>query len=103
MNQKFLTPGEIAKELLVSTKTVLRMIRAGELKAICMRAGKRDSGFRVYREAFELWQRQHEVKVRCRASRSPVLSVLPNRTESSAVQAGNIRDISQQSSSVEFK
>jgi len=101
MNQKFLRPSEAAAEIDVSKKTILRMIQDEELKAIRVRGG-----YRIYRNAFELWIRQHEVKKigrRLRAAHGSELSVLPNRTGSSAVQADNFRDISQQSSSVEVK
>ena len=61
MNQKFLTPAHVAEELLVHRKTVHRMIQRGELKAVRW-TGARKSEYRIYREAFELWLRQHEVK-----------------------------------------
>jgi excisionase family DNA binding protein len=62
MNHKFFKPAEVAAELLLSTKTIHRMIQAGELKAVCVRAGKRKNEYRVYRDALEVWLRQHEVK-----------------------------------------
>jgi excisionase family DNA binding protein len=61
VNQKFLKPSDVAEELLVHKKTIHRMIQRGELKAVRW-AGGRKSEYRIYREAFELWLRQHEVK-----------------------------------------
>lgn len=49
----FLTPGEIAETLKVSTETVRRLILAGDLPAIDVTPTKRKCCYRVRRDHFE--------------------------------------------------
>ena len=50
-----LSPGEVAACLGISRSTVIRMILAGSLPAVCLRRGKRKAVYRVRKEMLEDW------------------------------------------------
>ena len=58
---KFPEPGQlwtvpqIAHRLQLSQSTIIRMIAAGAISALCVRSGKRKKTFRVREEALEKW------------------------------------------------
>jgi excisionase family DNA binding protein len=49
------TVPQIAYRLQLSQSTVIRMITAGSISALCVRSGKRKKTFRVREEALEKW------------------------------------------------
>ena len=61
MTQRLLTPAEIADRCQLSTKTVLRAIRSGRLRAC--RLGTR-GGYRVVAEDLEAWIAESRVEPR---------------------------------------
>ena len=66
-----LKPGDVAKKLCLSTSTVLRMLRCGELLGVCVREGKRKRTYRVYEQAFEKWLKRRTVVPATRSSQKP--------------------------------
>lgn len=65
-----LTPGEAAEELGLSRSSILRMIAADQLPAVCLRAGKRKKVWRVDEKKLGRWiqtkangsQRRHKTE-----------------------------------------
>ena len=49
------TVPQIAHRLQLSQSTIIRMITAGAISALCVRSGKRKKTFRVREEALEKW------------------------------------------------
>ena len=49
------TVPQIARKLQLSQSTIIRMITAGSIPALCVRSGKRKKTFRVREEALEKW------------------------------------------------
>ena len=66
---QMLTVPQIAFKLQLSESTVIRMITAGAISAICVRAGKRKKSWRVRPEVIERWliaqERQTARNINC--------------------------------------
>ena len=71
-----LTVGQIAYRLQISESTIIRMIVAGSLPAICIKSGKRKKVWRVRPEALENWMRARERE----EQRAPKLSLARNES-----------------------
>jgi excisionase family DNA binding protein len=52
---QMLTIPQVAFRLQLSQSTIIRMITAGAISALCVRSGKRKKTFRVREEALEKW------------------------------------------------
>jgi excisionase family DNA binding protein len=58
------TVPQIAHRLQLSQSTIIRMITAGAITALCVRSGKRKKTFRVREEALEKWIMSQEREAR---------------------------------------
>ena len=54
---------QVAYRLQVSDSTVIRMIEAGALPAVCIRSGKRKKIFRVPEAALDAWIKSREISL----------------------------------------
>ena len=52
---QLLTVGQVAFKLQLHESTIIKLITAGSIAAICVRAGKRKKTYRVREEALEKW------------------------------------------------